>query len=369
MRHFPFVVILALLLTASAFPQTRMGGKAVQLIDGKTVVVELPTGRVNVELQYIDVPEPGEQMYKSVYDHLQYLILGKNVSFRLGGFVGSRMTGELQVDGVDISRQMLRDGAAWHLPGARSGQDATGFALYAESESAARNEKRGIWSVPDLKAPWIIRDEKLAERVKAFEQKHSSLAQVEKTADDVAPATAKPKLPPMDVTKQISHDAWLDVSLSQEKRSHGLHPFSGKVEGVDVGVITTSAEPLYLYSRNMRQKVACRAVYATATKADGKEESIAILGFQAISDDIKLVKVKNSLSIYADGQRIAISDLVGIFKHEYFGIDERFAYSITKRDFARLASAKNVEVRIDDLKGKFAPGSMALFKQLAEAMQ
>ena len=49
---------------------------------------------------------------------------------------------------------MLRDGAAWHVPAHLSGQDETEFQLYASTETAAKNERRGIWGVPDLKPVW-----------------------------------------------------------------------------------------------------------------------------------------------------------------------------------------------------------------------
>src|SRR5687767_14617752 len=125
-RHFLLLLALLSLFSHSALGQSRTSGTVIELVDGKTVIVALPTGKVTVELEYIDVPEQGQPLYQTVRDHLQKLIVGKQISFRLGGFVGSRMAGGLLLNGVDVSQQMVRDGAAWHIPRETSGQDAAG---------------------------------------------------------------------------------------------------------------------------------------------------------------------------------------------------------------------------------------------------
>lgn len=369
MNRFILLVVILTAFSSLDFAQTRMSGMAVELIDGKTVTVALPTGRVNVELQYIEVPDESQPFYQTVRDHLRTLVVGKPVSFRLGGFSGDRMAGDLNLNNVDIARQMVRDGAAWHIPREKSGQDEAGAALYAEAEIAAKNEKRGVWSVAGLKPPSMVREEKQAESVRATDAENKRIADAKKAADQADWEKRKPKPAPMQVTQQMWNEAWLDVTVNQEKQNYGLYPYSQKLEGVDVGVVITSPEMVYLYSKDSRQKIACRAVYGTATKDDGKEYSIAILGFQSVSEGLNLTKNKNSLSIIADGQRIPVSGLLGIFKYEYFGVDERFAYSISKSDFAKLAGAKVVEIKIDNYKGKFTPASVALFKQLSDVMR
>jgi endonuclease YncB( thermonuclease family) len=371
MKYRSILLVLTLLsaLSHSTLGQRRTAGTVAELVDGKTVIVALSTGKVTVELPYIDVPEQGQPLYQTVRDHLQNLIVGKQVSFRLGGFVGSRMVGELQLNGADIGQQMLRDGAAWHVPPEKSGQGAADATVYSEAETAARNEKLGVWSVAGLKAPWIIREETLAEKIRAELAEKQKAEATEKEAQAKAVAAVKPKKAAPEVDQQTSNDAWLDVTLDKSKQPYGLYPFSSNVEGMPVGVISTSPEIVYLFSGTSRQKIACRVAYAEVQTPEGKYESIAVLGFQSISESLTLTKNKNSLSIFADGLRIPVSGLIDIFKREYFGVDERFAYSIKKGDFAKLANAKSVEIRIDNYKGKLAPTSLALFKQLAYVMQ
>jgi endonuclease YncB( thermonuclease family) len=154
---------------ANAFGQRRSAGTVTELIDGKTVTVSWPAGKTRVELQYIDVPEASQPLYETVREHLKLLVVGKTVEFRLRRFEGSRATGEILSNGVDISEQMLRDGAAWHLPRERSGQDAAGFGVYAAAEALAKQEKRGIWSIDNLKPSWQLRDD-LAEQQRLEDQ-------------------------------------------------------------------------------------------------------------------------------------------------------------------------------------------------------
>jgi endonuclease YncB( thermonuclease family) len=149
------LVFLTLLLALGANGQGRvLLGQVVEIIDGKTVVVQGAGGRINVELQFIDVPVAGEPMADTVKEHLRSLVEGKNVEYRIRNIQSDRTVGRLTVNALDVSQQMLRDGAAWHVPANLSGQDSNDFQLYATTEAAAKNEKRGVWSVPDLKPSW-----------------------------------------------------------------------------------------------------------------------------------------------------------------------------------------------------------------------
>ena len=104
MKNLRLWLFTALVLAVSApiaSSQHRTFGEVVEVLDGKTVVVVVPTGRVKVELQYIDVPEDGQALHAAMKAHLRTLVAG--------------------VKGVDVSQQMLRDGAAWHLQFEKSG--------------------------------------------------------------------------------------------------------------------------------------------------------------------------------------------------------------------------------------------------------
>ena len=150
----PFAILI---FVVSASAQLSIPGEVIDVIDGRTVVVALPTGNVKVELQYIDVPGPGQRMHDTVTEHLRNLVKGKLVAYRLRNLFNDRTIGQLTLDNIDVSLQMLRDGAAWHIPSDMSGQEKSEYDAYAATEATAKNEKRGVWSIPNMKPAWEIR--------------------------------------------------------------------------------------------------------------------------------------------------------------------------------------------------------------------
>ncbi|MBV9215527.1 MAG: thermonuclease family protein [Acidobacteria bacterium] len=145
-------VIFAAAVAASA--QASLRGTVTDVIDGRTVVVELSNAPVQVTLQYIETPVAGTPMGETVKLHLKNLLLGKTVDYRPGTLQFGQSTGRLMIGDVDVSEQMLRDGAAWHLPAHLSGQSADQWAEYSSFEAAAKGEKRGIWAQAALKPSW-----------------------------------------------------------------------------------------------------------------------------------------------------------------------------------------------------------------------
>lgn len=146
-------------IVVSAAAQFPIPGEVVDVIDGKTVLLATPSGKVKVELQYIDVPEQGQELYDTVKEHLRNLVVGKSVEYRPKGLLRDRAIGQLTIRNVDMSQQMLRDGAAWHLPIEGSGQEKSEYVVYASNEATAKIEKIGVWSIAGLKPAWEVRAE------------------------------------------------------------------------------------------------------------------------------------------------------------------------------------------------------------------
>ncbi|GEM_PF-5328970 len=67
-------------------------------------------------------------------------------SYRARTISHEASSGQLTLNGVDISEQMLRDGAAWHVPVRFSAQPLDEHVRYASQEAAAKKENRGIWA-------------------------------------------------------------------------------------------------------------------------------------------------------------------------------------------------------------------------------
>lgn len=137
-------------------------GTVIDVIDGKTVLIELPNGKVRAEMQYIEVPERGQELHDLVIQHLRGLALGKAASFRAQQVMKDRTVGLLMIGDVDLAQQMLRDGAAWHIRHKPTGQSAAEMKTYESNESDARSEKRGVWSVDGMKTAWQFRADREA---------------------------------------------------------------------------------------------------------------------------------------------------------------------------------------------------------------
>jgi endonuclease YncB( thermonuclease family) len=155
------LIIFTLIFSVAAVGQRKFSGTVVDVVDGRTVVLEMPAGgKLTFELQYIEVPESEQQLHQTVREHLQQMVYGKQVEFLPRGFTETKTLGQLFVGGVDVSQQMLRDGAAWHISPEISGQDEAGRKNYIETEKQAKEEKRGVWGIEGLKPAWEFREEK-----------------------------------------------------------------------------------------------------------------------------------------------------------------------------------------------------------------
>jgi len=160
----------------SVSAQFPIAGQVIDVIDGKTVLIAHSGGKVKVELQYIDVPEPAQELHDTVKAHLRTLLLGKSIEYRPKTILSDRAIGQVSVRNLDISQQLLRDGAAWHIPIEQSGQGKAEFEVYTALEKAAKNDKLGVWSVEGLRPAWEFRAEqkKLQEQVKYANSKSPS---------------------------------------------------------------------------------------------------------------------------------------------------------------------------------------------------
>ena len=158
--HPVLFILFILLLADSNFSQRRLGGRVTEIIDGKTVTVETVGGKLTAVLLYIEIPAPDQPLFETVREHLGKLVLGKHVNFQVHGIMSAKTLGQLYLNGVDIGEQLVCDGAAWHLPADQSGQDIHGSTLYEGHQMQAKREKRGVWSIENLKPAWQFRAEK-----------------------------------------------------------------------------------------------------------------------------------------------------------------------------------------------------------------
>jgi endonuclease YncB( thermonuclease family) len=143
-----------------------VSGTVTEIIDGRTVLITSDTGKkTNLILRYIEVPEPEQPLSQTVKEHLGKLVLNKQVTYSPELTYPRGFIGRLFLSEIDISQQMLRDGAAWFdLP---NNPNADETSEYRKMENLAKSEKRGVWGIAGLKTAWEFRDEQFQKKVEA----------------------------------------------------------------------------------------------------------------------------------------------------------------------------------------------------------
>ena len=353
-----FITVVLLLLAATAYPQRKFGGKVVEVVDGKTAVVQVPTGgKVTVVLQFIEIPEPQQPLYQTVKEHLENLILGKNVEFLPIRVLYAASVGKIFLDGTDISQQMLRDGAAWYALPEKSAQDASESGVYLATEAQAKTEKRGVWSVDDIKPAWEFRADQIelarqAQRAKS-EREALELAQAQALAKANTPV--KPKIKPA-----LQLDMWSNVSDSAQ-----MNPTSdngglllGSVPNTSISYVMTAGNFYDFASGDVKAKIESRSIYANTNggqyvNSKGQVVSGAgfIIGFLAESEKISFAE-SNDLTITADKQKLNLGKALRHSRQMPYTVQEMLIYKTDAKTLARIAAAKNLEVKIGSYAGK-----------------
>src|SRR5678809_598610 len=92
------VSLLVLTFCVSASAQRIFTGQVIDIIDGKTVVLAMSSGKINAELQFIDVPGEGHLMSGVVREHLRNMVIGKTVEYRPRNIQRDRTIGKMTLN-------------------------------------------------------------------------------------------------------------------------------------------------------------------------------------------------------------------------------------------------------------------------------
>jgi len=122
-----------------------------EVLDGDTVDLRCPDGRVRLRLYGIDAPERSQSPWgQGATEHLQSLLRGPEFDIRVVDTdIYNRAVGIILDQGVDVGLRMVVDG--WASVRTRYVRDVD----YREARSNARRHALGIWSEPGLQQrPW-----------------------------------------------------------------------------------------------------------------------------------------------------------------------------------------------------------------------
>jgi endonuclease YncB( thermonuclease family) len=121
----------------------------VEVLDGDTVKVRVADRDITVRLEGVDCPERGYPFSRKATEFTVNMVLRKEVDLRIKERDRyGRTVARVEVEGMDVSLELVRAGLAWHYK--RYSSDP----WLAEAEEVARSEERGIWSQPKPIPPW-----------------------------------------------------------------------------------------------------------------------------------------------------------------------------------------------------------------------
>jgi endonuclease YncB( thermonuclease family) len=344
MKTNSLTVILALLLLCfSPFGQLSNGGEVVEVSDGRTIVVATRNGRVKVELQFIEVPKAGHRLHETVKGHLQRMLIGKVVEFKPRVILSDGVIARVLLNNVDVSQQMLRDGAATHVAMELTGQDKNEFEAYAVLEAAAKVEKRGVWSGVNVEPT-------TAENANANSPR-PVLAAVNRRGSSSSG--------PILFDRAASLESWIAGSPVDGKKRAGLTNHSS--EGYSL--ISIPSVALQFAAEGSNQTVECRAVYAAA-RPRGRDDGMFALGCRASSKTNDPFSKGGRMSVVAERYVVPLAAFEVASNSE--GI--RY-YRITKAFLSRIANTRAVEIQIDGVKANLTEEAKEFIKQLLSAAE
>ena len=145
-------VAFGLALLYVYFPSAEtFTGKVVRIADGDTVTVLNSSGRIKIRLAEIDAPERNQPWGRKAKSALDALIEDQVIEIeQIDVDSYGRIVGRITFNGLDINREMVRNGHAWVYR--QYLRDKSLLDVEAEAKAA----KRGLWALPDAERmpPW-----------------------------------------------------------------------------------------------------------------------------------------------------------------------------------------------------------------------
>lgn len=154
LRFHWFIAFLSLTILApslcSAWP-----GKVVSVSSGDTIKVLHNSKVEKIRLYGIYAPEQKQSFGKKARDFASSFVVGENVEVERIGTGRYNWNGALvSVSGETINELMIINGYAWVH---RQYCKEKFCADWIKMEDAARQEKKGVWSDPNITPPWESR--------------------------------------------------------------------------------------------------------------------------------------------------------------------------------------------------------------------
>jgi len=127
--------------------------RVVGVHDGDTLTcLDETNTQQKVRLAEIDAPELGQDYGKVSREALAEMVFGKTVTVTEEGKDRyGRWIAHMQVNGIDVNRQQVATGNAWHY------SDYSRDSTLATLQTDAQTRRLGLWSQPEPVPPWDFR--------------------------------------------------------------------------------------------------------------------------------------------------------------------------------------------------------------------
>lgn len=354
------LIVVVLILTAvTAYPQSAFTGRVVEVLDGKTFVMEVSNARITGVLKCIEIPESDQPLSAEVKDHLSALVLNKNAEFKPLGFNMQSTIGKLTVNGVDVGQQMLRDGAAWHDPEQKNGQNPNERALYEQNEQQAKADSLGVWSVPNLKPAWEFREEKERAAEERRKQEYERAALLAANNARTVKAPVRPAA--STVQNYADFQAWSEIrTLDREAGIGGIIRKYDVARGIGYNLTTQAQVSVAGKSKPNYLDLRLGYVYAYNGTAKRSVWAVAVL---SDADEYKFAKA-NNLTIFADGEKIDLGKAYRLYGDTGAARRETLIYVIPRSKIEKIAKAAEVKIKLGVFSGDLGRKLKDLAKNL-----
>lgn len=357
-KYTPILTVLSiLLLTSFAGAQSSMVGKVVEVLDGKTVAIDVDGRKVTAEVQYIEVPEPDQPLNRTVREHLGKLTLGKTVEFRPAGFSPGKAFGQLFLESGDVAVQMLRDGAAWLVPADKSGQGIEQNLVYKDHQELSRSEKRGVWGIAGMKPAWEHRAEKVNRERQALIAAQLAAASAENAKYEKA-AEAKPPA--------RKSGAWSDVNPWLKNPGALVHGYNAASR---TGYVGTTLLGL----KSLDEKATDRKTYVDITYIYKQDETKGrngtfVLSVVSSAADWQFLKT-NGLTVIVDEKNVLAAKPKRTAALEDGRAVEKLTFEVNKATIEKIAHGGEVLVKIGEIMIHPAPGLQLLLYNMLQVAE
>jgi endonuclease YncB( thermonuclease family) len=143
-------------------PDNVIEGRVIRVADGDTItILDANNRQLRVRLATIDAPEAQQDFGQRARQNLNELVYGKEVTIESAKRDQyGRIVGKVIIDQKDVNLEQIRQGFAWHYRRHANEQTPEDKRLYAEAETEAKREKRGLWSGGEPSPPWQWRKDR-----------------------------------------------------------------------------------------------------------------------------------------------------------------------------------------------------------------